>query len=326
MGKAQNHLAKAASFSQDALEEGVSIVMVSFYTGPVLFTAIDAALERDQKGVVEVVLVNNGNPIEVNKSLEDRAEKEPRLRLISGQGNVGFARGCNIGARQAVGRWLLMLNPDCVMPSGAIRDLLREATMLGDHWMLGCRVVDPDGLEQRGSRRTLLTPLTALVEVLRLDFLLPSVFRGHRLNHHDDPLPEKTAQIPAISGAFMMLPAQTFHAQGGFDEGYFFHVEDLDLFFRLSRARVPIYYVPQVKVTHYRSSSQVDPIFVEWHKTRGFLRYFWIHFRSPQYSLVLGPLSVGIFVRFGVKVIQLLLIAIWQKFLRLQTERTSPEH
>ena len=300
--------------------------MVSFYTGPVLFTAIDAALERDQNGVVEVILVNNGNPTEVNKALEHYAKTEPRLRLISGQGNVGFARGCNMGAEQSAGRWLLLLNPDCVLAPGAVPALLSEAAKLGEHWMLSCRVVNPNGSEQRGSRRALLTPLTALVEVFRLDILLPWVLRTHRLNLHDTSPPKETALIPAISGACMMLPAATFCTYSGLDEGYFLHVEDLDFCLRLSRADVPIYFVPNVEVTHHRSSSKVNAIFVEWHKTRSFFRYFWLHFRSPVYFILWGPLSIGILARFGLRAMQLFLNAVWKKVFRFRAPSTPPSH
>ena len=62
---------------------------------------------------------------------------EPRLTIVSGHGNVGFARGCNIGARRARGRYLLLLNPDCCLASGAIPALLAEAEALGNNWMLG---------------------------------------------------------------------------------------------------------------------------------------------------------------------------------------------
>ena len=159
-------------------EAGISVVMVSYRTGPVLFEAVDAVLAPagERTGVIELVLVDNGNPPEVSRELARRAEADPRLTLAGGHGNVGFARGCNLGARRAKGRYLLLLNPDCRLAPGAVPALLTEAEALGEHWMLGCRVLDPDGSDQRGSRRALLTPCTALVEALRPDRLARGSF------------------------------------------------------------------------------------------------------------------------------------------------------
>ena len=309
----RNRPEEAAAFCHGNPVAGVSVVMVSYWTGPVLSAAIDAVLAPDQKGVIELILVDNGNPCAITEALVRRAEAEPRLKLVSGYGNVGFARGCNIGARRARGRHLLLLNPDCRLGPGAIPALLAEAAALEGDWMLGCRVLDPSGSDQRGSRRALLTPYTALVEVFRLDKLAPRLFRRHRLNYHDSPLPDGTARIPAITGACMMLPAATFQAVGGMDEGYFLHVDDLDLCFRLHRARIPIYFVPHVEALHHSGSSGAHPIRIEWHKTRGFLRYFRVHYGGLHWLLLLGPLSVGALARFGVKAIQSLLRSAWKR-------------
>ena len=303
----RNESEKTAALCHDDPAPGVSVVMVSYWTGPSLSAAVEAVLAPDQEGVIELIVIDNGNPPSVTTELERRAQTQPRLRLVSGQGNVGFARGCNIGARRARGRCLLLLNPDCCLGPGAVPALLAEAAVLGEDWMLGCRVLNPDGSDQRGSRRALLTPYTALVEALRLDRLAPRLFRRHRLNHHDGPLPGATARMPAISGACMMLPAATFHAAGGLDEGYFLHVEDLDFCLRLHRAGVPVYYAPHVEVIHHASSSQANPIRVQWHKTRGFLRYFRIHFCAPRWLPLLGPLGVCVLARFGISVMQSLL-------------------
>ena len=280
---------------------GVSVVMVSYRTGPVLTPVIESVLAPDQEGVAELVLVDNGNPPEVAVQLARRAAADPRLVRVTGHGNVGFARGCNIGARRARGRYLLLLNPDCRLAPGAVPALLAEAASLGAHWMLGCRVLDPDGSDQRGSRRALLTPITVLVETFRLDRLAPGRLRRHRLNHHERPLPEATARVPAVSGACMMLPAATFRAAGGLDEGYFLHVEDLDLCLRLHRSGVPVYFAPHVVAVHQAGSSRADPIRVEWHKTRGFLRYFRMHYRGLRWMPVTVPLAAGVLIRFAIR-------------------------
>ena len=150
----------------------------------------------------------------------------------------------------------------------------------------------------------MLTPCTALVETFRLDRLAPRLFRRHRLNHHDDPPPKGTARMAVVSGACMMLPAATFHTVGGLDEGYFLHVDDLDLCLRLHRAGIPVYYTPHAEVIHHAGSSRANPVRIEWHKTRGFLRYFRVHFRSALGLALLGPLSAGAVARFGIKAMQ----------------------
>ena len=238
------------------------------------------------------------------------------LQVVNGHGNVGFARGCNIGARQARGQYLLLLNPDCLLSPSAIPALLSEATAFDGDWMLGCRVLNPDGTDQRGSRRALLTPYTAFVEVFRLDRLMPRHFNRHRLNHHESPLPNCTARVPAITGACMMLQATTFRAVGGMDEGYFLHVDDLDLCRRLRGAQIPIYFTPNVEVVHHAGSSQANPIRVEWHKTRGFLRYFFRHYRDLRWLPLVALIGIGAVVRFGVRTILLLNRATWNRSVR----------
>ena len=279
--------------------------MVSYRTGPVLARAIDAVLAPDQAGVGELILVDNGNPPDVTAALAHRAEAEPRLRLVSGHGNVGYARGCNLGARKARGRTLLLLNPDCGLGPGAVPALLAEAAALDGDWLLGCRVRNPDGTDQRGSRRALLTPVTALVEALRLDRLSPRLLGRHRLNRHDLPLPEGIARVPAVSGACMMLPASTYRAAGGLDEGYFLHVEDLDLCLRLHRAGIPVYFVPHVHTVHHAGSSRAHPLIVEWHKTRGLLRYFRLHYGTLPWLPLLSALAAGCLARFGIRAMAL---------------------
>ena len=300
---------------------GASVVMVSYRTGEVLWAAIEAVLSPDQEGITELILVDNGNPLAVAAELARRAEREPRLVLVTGHGNIGFARGCNLGAGRARGRHLLLLNPDCRLAPGAIPALLSEAAALGDDWMLGCRVRNPDGSDQRGARRELLTPGTALVEALRLDRLAPRHARKHRLNHHDAPLPAGTVRVPAISGACMMLPTATFRSVGGMDEGYFLHVDDLDLCRRLHLAGIPVYFAPHVEATHHMGSSRASPVRIEWHKARGFLRYFRVHYGGPRWWPLLVPLAAAILARLGVKAVHAQARSAWGLFVR----RASPD-
>ena len=88
------------------------------------------------------------------------------------------------------------------------------------------------------------------------------------------------------------------------DEGYFLHVDDLDLCLRLHRSGIPIYFAPHVKAIHHEGSSRASAFQIEWHKARSFLRYFRVHYRGLRWLPVRGPLAAAILTRFGVRAIR----------------------
>jgi GT2 family glycosyltransferase len=151
--------------------------------------------------------------------------------------------------------------------------------------MLGPRLLNPDGSEQAGDRRRVLTPWLALVEALGL-YRLPGV---QRFNLHREPLPQHTLAVPVISGACMLLPQPDYWALGGMDEGFFLHVEDIDFCVRFAAGGGTVYFCPGVSVAHAKGTSEASALTVEWHKTRGFFRYFRKHF-SGRYPPGVVPL------------------------------------
>jgi hypothetical protein len=226
------------------------------------------------------------------------AASDQRIRFLTGQGNVGFSRGCNTGARAALGDDLLFLNPDSKLPFDALAKLKAYAATVKRPFMFGARVLDEDGRDQRGCRRALLTPMTAFIEAFRLGALFPKV----RLNFNKDPVPQNITVMPAISGAFMFVPREDFWNIGGFDEGYFLHVEDLDLCLRFRRAGGEIYFVPDVAVTHIGGTSDVTKVFIEKHKARGFVRYFHKNFGGEYPLPFLWLLDAAIWGRAWLKI------------------------
>ena len=77
----------------------VSVIMVVYRTGPALFNSIARVLGEPL--VDEFVVIDNGSTGEDEEKLRQIAEHQPRFRLVQGHGNIGFARGCNLGARPA---------------------------------------------------------------------------------------------------------------------------------------------------------------------------------------------------------------------------------
>ena len=297
------HMQVVPHSDRPASQSPCSVIMVSYHTGPVLVESLRAALTQAQ--VSEVILVDNGNNKATLDSLRALAQDDGRLKIITGHGNVGFARGCNIGARRATGDHLLLLNPDCVLRPGVIRRGTEVFANHPDAAALTVRIENLDGSEQRGGRRNLMTPWTCLVEQFRLDRWMPDHPYFQRMNLNETAPFDEVTPVPCISGAFMMVPRLTYEQLGGMDEDYFLHVEDVDFCMRIQKAGGVILYVPDAAVTHVKSTSKVFPLVVEWHKSVSANTYFWKHFR-PQYpDLVLRIISVALYVRLVVRVIPL---------------------
>ncbi|PQA88459.1 glycosyltransferase family 2 protein [Hyphococcus luteus] len=274
----------------------VSAIVVSYFTGPLLARAV--ASLRAQPETAEVILVDNGNfPGEVEKAVEGGGAP---VRVISGHGNVGFAAGCNLGAKAAGGDYLLIFNPDAVMPENGLGQLLDDASTLERPWLMGAKLVGPDGIEQQGSRRRVLTPWRAFVEATKLYRLAPQHPYFQRFNMHTDECPEKMGETPTLSGAVMFLPRGDYEAVGGMDERYFLHVEDVDFCLRFAKAGGKVWFNPHVAVTHYKSSSRANPVKIEARKTAGIIRYFHTHFENAYPKPFLWLVDGALWAMFGV--------------------------
>src|SRR5690606_8980774 len=124
--------------------------------------------------------------------------------LINPRENLGFARACNYGARQAFGKYLCFLNPDCILTAGTLSGLRAALEADEKAWLAGPRLLFENGREQPGGRRRLPTVANLLSESFKLYMHFPFSSRWQRLNMHEDPLPNHITPVPVISGACML--------------------------------------------------------------------------------------------------------------------------
>lgn len=248
----------------------LSVIMVSYKTGPSLFDAIEACLAEPR--VAELIVVNHDNPAEDVQRLRTLAEREARLIVINTGANLGFSRGCNIGAEQASGSHLLFLNPDTVLQPGAARWLMQTSGGQAEPVIIGAQITDPDGREQRGGRRGELTLASAAASLLGF-----SARSAHALHLEGGTLPDEAVSVAAVSGAALLMTRAGFDQLGGFDEGYFLHVEDLDLCRRARDAGGTVLFEPRAIVRHVGATSHASRFRVEHWKAAGLVRYFNTH-------------------------------------------------
>ena len=251
---------------------GISVVMVVYRTGASLEESLRRVLAEFT--VDEFIVVVNGENVEEAGWIDSAAAADKRVTVLRGQGNVGFARGANMGVGASHGRTIVILNPDAYLEPGCLKALEKALSHPGDPEMrlVGARIMNADGTEQRGARRGEVTASTTFFSLTRLSNL--AAFREYEIHHEHDDAPDKTMRVPTISGACFAMRRDHFAALGGFDTGFFLHVEDVDLCWRVRKSGGEVLFCPQARVTHLGSTSHTHPVKVEFHKGLGLARYF----------------------------------------------------
>ena len=275
------------------------VVIVNYNAGTKLSDAVGSLLPCAT--VREVIVVDNASADNSLSNLEQRFPGNGRLRIIQSQTNLGFAAGCNLALPHAQSTYQLFLNPDCLVEPGAIETLINTLELNPLAGMAGPLLVNTDGSEQSGGRRGVPTPWRSFVRAFglsRFSNRYPRLFSDFLL--HNEPLPKTPTEVEALSGACMLVRNSAMQQVGVLDEGYFMHCEDLDWCMRFRQQGWKILFVPDARVIHYLGAcSRSRPIFVEWHKHKGMMRFYQKFFRHQYPGLLMWLVAIGVWLRFG---------------------------
>ncbi|MCA8900929.1 MAG: glycosyltransferase family 2 protein [Hyphomonas sp.] len=236
----------------------ITALVVTYHTGPRLHECLYAL--KGDPDVTEIIIVDNGNPPEEREWLDRFAAKTTGVSLLRDGTNPGYGAAVNRAAAVAMGEMFLVCNPDCVIKRGAMGPLVEAWRSAPAPAIVGGRIFDLHGVEERGARRNTLT-------------LWNAVGLGKWALNREPP-PEGPVRVGAVSGAFLLVHRADFERLGGFDAGYFLHVEDVDLCRRALEASGSVTYQPLAGALHYGQTSDAPSAVVQAHKAAGLKRYF----------------------------------------------------
>jgi len=197
------------------------------------------------------------------------AERYPAVRRIASADNIGYAAANNLGLRsagfgqteRAPGRFrqALLLNPDTVVPPGAVAALVAALEAADDIAVVGPKLVLPDGSLDLACRRSFPTVEVSLYRFLGLSRLFPKSrrFGRYNLTYLD---PDVDADVDSVVGACMLVRGAAIAQVGLLDERYWMYGEDLDWALRMRRTGWRVVYRPAVQVHHVkRAASRSSP-------------------------------------------------------------------
>lgn len=184
----------------------------------------------------EVILVDDGSTDGTRQWLGGLGEP---FRVLLNERNLGFGASTNRGAAAARGSVLALLNDDLVLPGGWLRPML---SALG-------RGVGVVGNLQVDARTGQVDHAGIWVDL-----------KGKPEHVRQSPgwagrLFRPNARVFAVTGACMLVRAETWRRLGGFDEGFVNGGEDVDLCLRARAAGLGVVLARRSRVLHHVSSS-----------------------------------------------------------------------
>jgi N-acetylglucosaminyl-diphospho-decaprenol L-rhamnosyltransferase len=192
----------------------------------------------------EIVIVDNGS---TDGSLGLAVDDHPEVTVIRNADNRGFARAANQAMAATSASFVLLLNPDAEIVGGTPAALVKVARERPRAGAIGTLVRNPDGSIQPSARR-----VPRLGEALGHAFLGPVWRTNPWTRSYTMAGWDRSSERPVewVSGSAMLLRRAAFEEVGGFDEGYFMFVEDVDLCTRLRRAGWEVLFSPELEVVH----------------------------------------------------------------------------
>ncbi len=237
--------------------------VVTYYTPlPVIERMLDSALTAMQalkskcsSLSLRIILIENSEIAQLNLSMFDSFSRKLEsnrceLRLIQGQGNIGYGAGQNLGIVSSKDEFHLVMNPDV--------ELHKDSLTEGVSYLQNnpeVAIASPAASNDLGVKQYLCKRMPTLW-VLFLRGFMPGFIQGMfakslaSYEMQDLSTDSSTNDIPIVSGCFMLCRTQALHRVAGFNEDYFLYFEDFDLSMRLSE-QYSLAYVPGMKIIHH---------------------------------------------------------------------------
>lgn len=237
----------------------------------------------------EVLVLDNAS---TDGSPEMVRREFPGIKLIRSDVNLGYAGGNNRAYAESSGDYVLLLNDDVVVPDGTIPALVRYLDAHLNAAGATCRLTNPDGSTQYYYHRRLPRAFTFLASMLHTYGL----WRNNPYARRDLMLDNDFSREQAIeqtAGTCLMLRRSAVERVGGLFDAERFPIllNDVDLARRLADAKLWVWLVPGISLTHLKAQStdRLEPYFFRQVFFSAMVLYFGKH----------GPLGAYVLTKLG---------------------------
>jgi N-acetylglucosaminyl-diphospho-decaprenol L-rhamnosyltransferase len=230
----------------------VSVIIVSYNTRDMTLACLNSVFEQSSTTNIEVIVVDNASS---DGSADAIQKLNQNVYLISSTENLGFAKANNLAARNANGKYILLLNPDTVILDNAIGRLLKFATENSKAGIWGGRTVFADGRLNPASSWGFMSLDSLFFQALGLStifknniFFNPEGYGGWKRNN--------VKHVDIVTGCFLLITKALWDKLNGLDETFYMYAEEADLCYRAKELGAQPLATPNATIIHYGGASE----------------------------------------------------------------------
>ncbi len=228
----------------------VSIVVLSWNTKNLLKGCLESLPPFG-----EVIVVDNGSTdgsLEYLKKLVADTNQPLNIKLIENKENLGFSRGNNSGIKQASGQYILLLNSDTIVTTGAIERLVEYLNKNEN------TAVSPLLELQSGQPQLdyyMRFPTLWQIFFYHNPLLRPIIMKTPLKNLICQEAKQEPFEVDQLPGAALMASREVWQKVGSLDPDFRFFWEDVDWSWRARKMKVRLLVVPEAKIVHLGGAS-----------------------------------------------------------------------
>ncbi len=230
-----------------------SIVIVSWNTKKYVEECLTSLRAIDGNLSVEIIVVDNAS---IDGTPEMIRTQFPNVTLIETGANLGFARGNNIGMKEASGKYICLINSDVNVPPDCLPKMhcyMEQQPTVG---LLGPGMRGADGRVHRSGMR-FPTIWNVFLRALALDSLFKTsrVFGGFLMSDFQF---DRTTDMDVLNGWLWMARREALNQVGPLDDHFFMYAEDIDWCKRFHLAGWRVVFYSEAEALHYGGASSAN--------------------------------------------------------------------
>jgi len=220
----------------------VSIIVVN-YNGKRWIDKCFKSLEEIDypKDRYEVIMGDNTS---TDDSVEYTKKNFPWVRILQFDKNYGFCKGNNLCAKEAKGEYLVFLNDDTFVDKKWLKELIKGVISEKEVICCACKMLVPN----------LIVEGKYIINTVGGTIFPDGGFYNGFLELDAEKY-NKPQYVGFACGAGVLIKKDFFLSTNGFDEYYYFTVEEIDLGLRVWRYGYKVLYVPSAIMWHFGGGS-----------------------------------------------------------------------